>query len=51
MNFNNLPNEIIEYILDNTNIKCKTCQLKFNLNFYKKLSKFYFCSKICYEFI
>ena len=46
-----LPIEIVDNILKLTNIKCKCCNLYFNINFYKKQSKFYYCSKECYEFI
>ena len=46
-----LPNEIIDNILKLTYIKCKCCNLEFNINFYKKQSKFYYCSKECYELI
>jgi hypothetical protein len=46
-----LPSEIIDIILKLTNIKCHTCNKNLNINFYKKHSNFYYCSKKCYEFI
>lgn len=46
-----LPNEIIDNILKLTYIKCKCCSLEFNIYFYKKQSKFYYCSKECYNFL
>lgn len=46
-----LPNEIIDNILKLTYIKCKCCSLEFNIIFYKKQSKFYYCSKECYNFL
>ena len=48
-----LPNELLIIILANTNIICHVCQKKYNFNnlFYKKQSKFYFCSRLCYEFM
>jgi hypothetical protein len=48
-----LPNDILYIILANTNIMCHVCQKKYNFNilFYKKQSKFYYCSKLCYEFM
>jgi len=52
MNFlSNLPDDIIYFIIDNTNIKCHTCSRKFNIYFYKKQNKYYYCSDICYNFI
>jgi hypothetical protein len=49
---NDLPSELQNIILTYTNIICHVCQKKydFNILFYKKQSKFYYCSKICYEF-
>lgn len=36
MNFlSKLPDDIIYFIIDNTNIKCHTCNRKFNIYFYK----------------
>lgn len=46
-----LPNEIIDIILKLTKIKCHCCNKTFNINFYKKQSNFYYCSKNCYEYI
>jgi hypothetical protein len=48
-----LPIELQDIILANTNIICHVCQKKYNFNnlFYKKQSKFYYCSKLCYEFM
>jgi hypothetical protein len=43
-----LPDEIINIILEFTNIKCHVCQCKYHINFYKKQSYFYFCSNMCY---
>ena len=45
-----------DLVLANNNIICHVCQKKYNLNnlnylFYKKQSKFYFCSELCYQFI
>ena len=47
-----LNEDVLNIILDNSNIQCNTCRIKFNFkkNFYKKQDKFYYCSKICYEF-
>lgn len=52
MNFLELPDDIQEKIIYNTNISCHTCYKKFTsiheiLNC-KKVSKFRFCSKKCY---
>lgn len=44
-----LPDEIIDFILQKSNIKCHQCNLKLNKNFWKKQGNFYFCSKNCYE--
>lgn len=49
--YTELPHDLIVYINNCTNIKCHICKKKFNINFFKKLSKNYYCSKICYEFI
>ena len=46
-----LPDDIINYIIYNTNIKCHVCKRSYNLTFYKKESNFYYCSQICYNFI
>ena len=46
---NELPNEIIEYILFITNITCHCCQKKLNSKFWKKQGKFYYCSEVCYK--
>jgi len=49
-----LLNEDIIYLVNNlTNIKCHVCNKKYKLqhDFYKKQSKFYYCSKNCYHFI
>ena len=48
-----LPNELLDIILANICISCHVCKKKYNFNnlFYKKQSKFYFCSRLCYEFI
>ena len=48
-----------DLVLANNNIICHVCQKKYNFNnfnnfnnlFYKKQSKFYFCSELCYQFI
>ena len=47
----NLGNDLIEYILKLTSIKCHCCNKILNINFYKKLDKNYYCSKKCFEFI
>ena len=48
-----LNDDIIKIILNYSNIKCNICQYQFDFkkNFYKKQKNFYYCSKICYEFI
>jgi len=49
-----LLNDDIIYLVNNlTNIKCHVCNKKYKLqhDFYKKQSKFYYCSKNCYHFI
>jgi hypothetical protein len=49
-----LLNDDIIYLVNNlTNIKCHVCNKKYKLqhDFYKKQSKFYYCSKNCYCFI
>ncbi len=49
-----LPYEIINEILSYLEITCHTCYNKINLNNLKnliKLNKFYFCNKICFDFI
>lgn len=46
-----LPDDIIYYIIVNTNITCHTCKRKYNIYFYKKQNKYYYCSNICYNFI
>ncbi len=50
---NYLPSELQNIILNYTNIICHVCKKKydFNILFYKKQSKFYYCSRICYEFM
>ena len=51
MNFlSKLPDDIIYFINDNTNIKCHTCSRKFNIYFYKKQKKYYYCSNICADY-
>ena len=51
--FNNLPIEIQDLIFSFCEIKCHVCQKKIlNLDtFHKKVSKFYFCSSDCYNFL
>jgi hypothetical protein len=48
-----LNEDIIVYVNSLTNIKCHICNKKYKLqhDFYKKQSKFYYCSKNCYHFI
>ena len=48
-----LNNDVLGLINNLTNIKCHVCKKKYKLqqDFYKKQSKFYYCSKICYHFI
>ena len=43
--------DIIEYILEFTCIYCNTCKKKYNINFYTKLDKFYYCSRECFNHI
>lgn len=45
-----LPNEIYDYIFNLANNKCNTCHKICYIPF-KKLSKFYYCSKQCYHHI
>lgn len=53
LNIRELPNDIQNIIFSKTKIICHVCQRKYNFNilFYKKQSKFYFCSKLCYNYI
>ena len=48
-----LNNDVLGLINKSTNIKCHVCNKKYKLqhDFYKKQSKFYYCSKCCYHFI
>ena len=49
-----LLNDDIIYLVNSlTKIKCHVCNKKYKLqhDFYKKQSKFYYCSKNCYHFI
>ena len=46
---NSLPIELENYICQLANNKCHTCQVICKIP-YKKLAKFYFCSKVCYKF-
>lgn len=46
-----LPIELLEYICALSQNICHVCNRDYNLNFYKKLSSMYFCSKLCYEYI
>lgn len=48
-----LNQDVLNIILLYSHIECHTCKTQFNFkkNFYKKQAKFYYCSKICYEFI
>ncbi len=48
-----LNDDILKIILTYSHIECHTCKLQFDFkkNFYKKQALFYYCSKICYEFI
>jgi hypothetical protein len=48
-----LNDDIIYYVNNLTNIKCHICNKKYKLqhDFFKKQSKFYYCSKNCYHFI
>lgn len=43
--------DILQYILDFTCIYCHTCKKKYNIDFYKKLGNFYYCSAECYNHI
>ena len=51
INIDYLDKDIIQYILDFTYIYCHTCKKKYNIDFYIKLDRFYYCSKECYEHI
>ena len=44
-----LPDEIINVIFNNIKIECWTCKVKYNLKFYKKLDKNYYCSEECFN--
>ena len=44
-----LPSEIIDIIINDVKIECWTCKVKYNLNFYKKLDKNYYCSEECFN--
>lgn len=48
-----LNDDVLKIIISKCNIKCHVCKKSFNFkkNFYKKQSKYYFCCKLCYEFI
>lgn len=47
-----LNDDVINIINDFIKIKCHVCKKAYKIerNFYKKQKKFYYCSKICYEF-
>ena len=47
-----LNDDVINIINDFIKIKCHVCKKRYKIerNFYKKQKKFYYCSKICYEF-
>ena len=51
----NLPDELINIIATHISITCHICNSKTPsyppYKFYKKVSNFYFCSQLCYEFI
>ena len=51
MHITDLDDDILNIIYKEININCHTCfcQFTFNINFYKKINKNYFCSKLCYE--
>ena len=44
---NYLPNELYNYVFLLANNKCSVCHIACKLP-YKKISKFYYCSKKCY---
>ena len=46
-----LNTDILCIIYNEVDIKCHICHVPFTFenNFYKKVDKFYFCSKLCYE--
>ncbi len=46
-----LPEEIVDLIIQFTKIECWTCKVKYNLNFYKKLDKKYYCCIECFNHI
>ena len=46
-----LPEEIVDLIIQFTKIECWTCKVKYNLNFYKKLDKNYYCCIECFNHI
>ena len=53
MNIVFLVDDILDIILDDCKIICHVCNKRFDFkkSFYKKQSKFYYCSKICYHSI
>ena len=46
-----IPPELIRYILEYTGNTCHTCNKQITLDFYLKQSKYYYCSKDCYNFV
>ena len=46
-----LCDDLIDCILNKLDIKCHTCKLKYNINFFNKNGPYYFCTKECYNFI
>lgn len=53
MIFKNLPDDILNIIINQINIKCHSCNLRYNLkkSLYIKQQQFYYCSKQCYNFV
>lgn len=53
MQLYDLCDDILYHITNIIDCKCHICHNKICIKklFYKKQGKFYFCSKICYEFI
>lgn len=51
INLFKLPDDIIKYIINLIDIKCHVCNVQYNLSFYIKLDKYYFCSESCYNSI
>lgn len=46
-----LPEEIIDYILELADIRCRICSKRFNQDFFCRENRNMYCSVECYNFI